>query len=186
MVEQMLRDFDAAYRFRSVCLRYFNAAGTDPQGRLGEDHMPETHLIPLTLFTALGQRPAISVFGADYPTPDGTCVRDYVHVADLAQAHVLGLEYLLNGGSTTVFNLGSGSSFSVKSVIETACPVTNREIPVITGDRRPGDAPMLVSRSDCAYQVLGWTPMYSNLEQIITHAWNWHQSRHSSVVTVCS
>ncbi|MBD2463900.1 UDP-glucose 4-epimerase GalE [Oscillatoria sp. FACHB-1407] len=178
MVERILLDFDAAYNFRSVFFRYFNAAGADPLGRIGEDHNPETHLIPLVLQTALGRRSAVSVFGTDYPTPDGTCIRDYIHVSDLATAHVLGLEYLLKGGKTDVFNLGNGNGFSVKEVIETAQRVTGRSITVVEGDRRPGDPPALVGSGDKARTVLGWQPQYADLEQIITHAWNWHQRRH--------
>lgn len=178
MVERMLLDFDVAYDFRSVFFRYFNAAGADPEGRLGEDHNPETHLIPLVLQTALGKRDSVSVFGTDYPTPDGTCVRDYIHVSDLATAHVLGLEYLLNDGKTEVFNLGNGSGFSVKEVIETAERVTGKPIKVIEGDRRPGDPPALVGSGEKARQVLGWQPQHGDLAQILTHAWNWHQKRH--------
>jgi len=178
MVEKILQDFDYAYGFKSVRFRYFNAAGADPAGRLGEDHTPETHIIPLVLLTALGKRESVSIFGTDYPTPDGTCIRDYIHVTDLAQAHVLGLEYLLNGGETTVFNLGNGHGFSVKEVIETARQVTGREIKAIECPRRPGDPPALVGGSDRARQILGWNPQYADLQQIITHAWNWHQLRH--------
>jgi UDP-glucose 4-epimerase len=136
MIERVLADFDVAYGLKSVCFRYFNAAGADPAGRLGEDHDPETHLIPLVLLAALGKRESISILGTDYPTPDGTCIRDYIHVADLASAHVLGLEYLLKGGDTNVFNLGNGNGFSVKQVIETAKQVTGRNFKVVEGDRR--------------------------------------------------
>ncbi len=179
MVERVLSDFSAAYDLRSVCFRYFNAAGADPDGRLGEDHQPETHLIPLVLLTALGQRDSVSIFGTDYPTPDGTCIRDYIHVTDLAQAHVLGLEYLLKGGDSTIFNLGNGNGFSVKEVIETARRITERPIPAIECPRRPGDPPALVGSSDRARQILGWNPQYADLETILTHAWHWHQKRHS-------
>lgn len=178
MVERVLQDFDPAYNFRSVCFRYFNAAGADPEGRLGEDHNPETHIIPLVLLTAMGQRESVSIFGTDYPTPDGTCVRDYIHVTDLAQAHVLGLEYLLKGGNSTFFNLGNGNGFSVKEVIDTARQVTGKEIKTIECDRRPGDPPALVGSSDRARQILGWNPQYADLKTILTHAWNWHQKRH--------
>ncbi|MBD2776988.1 UDP-glucose 4-epimerase GalE [Iningainema tapete] len=178
MVERILSDFDIGYDFKSVSFRYFNAAGCDPEGKLGEDHNPETHLIPLTLFTALGKRESISVFGTDYPTPDGTCIRDYIHVNDLAQAHVLGLEYLLKDGDSNVFNLGNGNGFSVKEVIETAKLVTGKEIAVKIGDRRAGDPPVLIGSSDKARKILGWNPQYSSLEEIITHAWQWHQKRH--------
>ncbi|MFW6264114.1 MAG: UDP-glucose 4-epimerase GalE [Cyanobacteriota bacterium] len=180
MVEQMLADFDSAYDFKSVCFRYFNAAGADPEGVLGEDHAPETHLIPLVLLTALGQRESISIYGTDYPTPDGTCIRDYIHVSDLAIAHVLAVEYLLNGGDSEIFNLGNGQGFSVKQVIETAQEITGREIKVVESDRRPGDPPVLVGSSEKARQILGWTTEYPDLESIIRHAWQWHQERHAS------
>lgn len=179
MVERILADFDRAYGLKSVCFRYFNAAGADPAGQLGEDHQPETHLIPLVLQTALGVRESIAVFGTDYPTPDGTCIRDYIHVTDLAAAHVLGLEYLLQGGASEKFNLGNGNGFSVKQVIETARRITGREIPAVEHDRRPGDPPALIGSSERAKTILGWQPQYSDLEQIITHAWNWHQKRHA-------
>lgn len=179
MVERILADFDAAYDLKSVCFRYFNAAGADPDGLLGEDHNPETHLIPLVLQTALGKRESVSVFGTDYPTPDGTCIRDYIHVNDLAAAHVLGLKYLLESGDSAVFNLGNGGGFSVKETIETARAVTGREIEAIECDRRPGDPPVLVGSSDKARQILGWNPQYPDLSDIISHAWKWHQQRHA-------
>jgi UDP-glucose 4-epimerase len=178
MVERMLLDYSHAYQFRSVFFRYFNAAGADPEGRLGEDHNPETHLIPLVMLTALGQRPAISVFGYDYPTPDGTCIRDYIHVSDLADAHVLGIDYLRRRGETAVFNLGNGNGFSVKQVIETAEQVTGRPITVDYSDRREGDPPALIGSSEKAREILGWNPKYPDLESILTHAWKWHQQRH--------
>lgn len=178
MVEQILADFATAHDLRSVVFRYFNASGANPDGLLGEDHNPETHLIPLVLLTALGKRESISIFGTDYPTPDGTCVRDYIHVSDLADAHVLGLEYLLDGGKSEVFNLGNGNGFSVREVIETAQQVTGREIKTLECDRRPGDASSLVGSSDKARKVLGWSPQYSDLSKIIKDAWNWHQKRH--------
>ena len=178
MVEKILADFSRAYDLQSVCFRYFNAAGADPEGRLGEDHTPETHLIPLVLFAALARRESVSIFGTDYPTPDGTCIRDYIHVSDLAAAHVLGLEYLLQGGTTEVFNLGNGNGFSVKQVIEMAQQVTGKSIKAITCDRRPGDPPSLVGGSEKAQHILGWTPQFPNLEEIIAHAWQWHKYRH--------
>ncbi|NEO26581.1 MAG: UDP-glucose 4-epimerase GalE [Kamptonema sp. SIO4C4] len=178
MVEKILADFDQAYHLRSVSFRYFNAAGADPNGQLGEDHDPETHLIPLTLFAALGKRDSISIFGTDYTTPDGTCIRDYIHVNDLATAHILGLEYLLKGGETTKFNLGNGSGFSVREVIETAKAVTGKSFNVVECDRRPGDPPRLVGSSEKARNTLGWIPQYADLQTIMTHAWNWHQKRH--------
>ena len=178
MVEQILKDFDVAYGLKSVTFRYFNAAGADPSGLMGEDHTPETHLIPLVLMTAMGQRESISLFGTDYPTPDGTCIRDYIHVTDLAQAHVLGLEYLLKENNTDTFNLGNGNGFSVREVIKTARRITRREIPVVECPRRPGDPSILVGSSDKARKILGWHPQYPALEQIIAHAWQWHQQRH--------
>lgn len=178
MVERILSDFDTAYGLKSVCFRYFNAAGAHPSGLLGEDHNPETHLLPLVLLTALGKRESVSIFGTDYPTPDGTCVRDYIHVCDLADAHVLGLKYLLEGGDSQVFNLGNGSGFSVKEAIDTVREVTGKEIKVIECDRRPGDPPVLVGSSEKAKKILGWHPQYSELRDIISHAWKWHQQRH--------
>nr|WP_199290714.1 UDP-glucose 4-epimerase GalE [Synechococcus elongatus] len=175
MVEQFLQDFQAAYGLRSVIFRYFNAAGADPKGDLGEAHDPETHLIPLVLQAAAGQRPSIQVYGTDYPTSDGTCIRDYIHVCDLADAHVRGLTYLADGGATTAFNLGNGNGFSVKEVIATAERVTQRSIPVQLSDRRPGDAIALVGSSDKARQILGWEPQFPSLETMIQHAWQWQQ-----------
>ncbi len=178
MVENILSDFDRAYGLRSVRFRYFNAAGADPSGKLGEDHSPETHLIPLVLLTAMGKREHISVYGTDYPTPDGTCIRDYVHVRDLAAAHVLGLKHLVSGGDSQAFNLGNGNGFSVREVIETAKRVTGKEIKVVYGERREGDPPILVGSSDQVRNFLGWHPEYPGLEDIISHAWQWHQVRH--------
>ncbi|MFN6561275.1 MAG: UDP-glucose 4-epimerase GalE [Nostoc sp. ChiSLP01] len=179
MVERILSDFDTAYNLKSVRFRYFNAAGADPNGLLGEDHEPETHLIPLVLLAALGKRESILIFGTDYPTRDGTCIRDYIHVTDLAQAHILGLEYLLKGGESEVFNLGNGSGFSVREVIETAKQVTGKKIKIEERDRRPGDPPILVGSSDKATKVLRWHPQYADLKEIIAHAWQWHQQRHN-------
>lgn len=178
MVERILTDFDTAFELKSVAFRYFNACGADPGGSLGEDHTPETHLIPLALLTALKKRDSLYIFGTDYDTPDGTCVRDYIHVNDLADAHVLGLEYLLAGGKSEVFNLGNGNGFSVREVIETAREVTGLEIPAIESDRRPGDAPILVGSSEKVRTMLGWNPNYADLKKIISHAWQWHQKRH--------
>ncbi|UQA58842.1 UDP-glucose 4-epimerase GalE [Polyangium aurulentum] len=174
MVEQLLADCDRAHGLRSVIFRYFNAAGAHPSVAIGEHHEPETHLLPLILHAALGLRPAIRVFGADYPTPDGTCIRDYIHVCDLADAHVLGLEYLLAGRESAAFNLGSGRGFSVKEVIEAARRVSGRDIPVETAPRRAGDPPVLVGSSDKARRVLGWKPRYEDLDTIVGHAWAWH------------
>ena len=178
MVERILTDFDVAYNFKSVRFRYFNAAGANPQGLLGEDHDPETHLIPLVLQTALGQREAISIFGTDYPTPDGTCIRDYIHVNDLADAHILGLEYLLNGGESEVFNLGNGNGFSVREVIAAAEDVTGMVISVQECDRRIGDPPAFIGTSEKARKILNWQPQYPGIKDIVSHAWQWHQTRH--------
>ncbi|PAX51923.1 UDP-glucose 4-epimerase GalE [Brunnivagina elsteri] len=179
MVERILADFDVAYGLKSVRFRYFNAAGADPAGNLGEDHNPETHLIPLVLQTALGKRESVSIFGTDYPTADGTCIRDYIHVSDLADAHVLGLEYLLKGKDSAVFNLGNGNGFSVREVIDTAVKVTGKQIKVVECDRRAGDPPALIGSGDRARQILGWEPKYPDLDNILTHAWAWHQKRHA-------
>jgi len=178
MVERIISDFDVAYGLKSVSFRYFNAAGADPSGILGEDHNPETHLIPLVLQTALGKRSSISIFGTDYPTPDGTCIRDYIHVTDLANAHILGLEYLLQGGTSTVFNLGNGNGFSVREVIAAGEEVTGNNIPITECDRRPGDPPILIGSSEKAKKILGWQPVYPDIKEIVSHAWNWHQKRH--------
>ena len=174
-IEGMLRDFGAAFGIAHVIFRYFNVAGADPEGEIGEQHRPETHLIPLMLDAVAGRRPALSVFGTDYPTPDGTCVRDYVHVADLAEAHVLGLRHLLQGRGSAVFCLGTGRGFSVREVIEASRAVTNREVPVVFAERRPGDAAALVSSSSRAVQELGWEPRHSTLRQMIGDAWAWAQ-----------
>ena len=178
MVERILSDFDVAYGFQSVRFRYFNAAGANPSGLLGEDHNPETHLIPLVLMTALGKRESISIFGTDYPTPDGTCIRDYIHVNDLADAHILGLEYLLKGSESEVFNLGNGSGFSVREVIAATEQVTGISIPVEERDRRPGDPPILIGSGEKARTILGWQPQYPSIQDIVAHAWQWHQKRH--------
>ncbi|MBW4678639.1 MAG: UDP-glucose 4-epimerase GalE [Microcoleus vaginatus WJT46-NPBG5] len=178
MVERILADFDTAYGLKSVAFRYFNAAGAEANGLLGEDHNPETHLIPLVLLTALGKRESVSIFGTDYPTSDGTCIRDYIHVSDLAQAHVLGLEYLQKGGDSNVFNLGNGSGFTVREVIESARLITGKEIKIVESERRAGDPPALVGSSDKARNILGWNPQYPDIKEILAHAWQWHQKRH--------
>ena len=178
MVEKILADFDIAYNLQSVIFRYFNASGADPGGLLGEDHNPETHLIPLVLLAALGRRESISILGTDYETPDGTAVRDYIHVTDLANAHVLGLDYLLQGGKSEIFNLGNGNGFSVREVIETAKAVTGKEIKIVESDRRPGDPPILVGSSEKAQKILQWHPQYPDLSKIVANAWQWHQKRH--------
>lgn len=175
MVEQILEDYDRAYGLKAIALRYFNAAGADPQGRLGERHDPETHLIPLVLQAASGRRGAITVFGQDYDTPDGTCVRDYIHVHDLCAVHLLALRRLLDGGDSDRFNLGNGQGYSVREVIDTARRVTGREIPVIQGERRAGDPARLVADSTRAQDELGWRPGYADLETIVAHAWQWER-----------
>jgi UDP-glucose 4-epimerase len=176
MIEKVLRDFDPAYGIKHVNLRYFNAAGADPDAEIGERHDPETHLIPLVLDVAAGKREDIKVFGTDYNTPDGTCIRDYIHVNDLAEAHILVLEYLLSGGSSDSFNLGNGEGYSVKEVIEMAQEVTGSEIPAVNVDRRPGDPPKLIGSADKIKKTLRWEPKYAELEKIIKTAWNWHSS----------
>jgi len=174
-IEDMLKDFGASHGLTSVIFRYFNVAGADPEGEIGEQHRPETHLIPLMLDAVAGKRPALTVFGDDYATRDGTCVRDYVHVTDLAAAHVLGLRWLLEGRGDRVFCLGSGTGFTVREVIEASRAVTNREVPIIQGARRAGDAAVLVSGSKQVMEELGWEPQHSNLRQMIGDAWAWAQ-----------
>lgn len=174
-IEDMLVNFAASHGLAHVIFRYFNVAGADPEGELGEQHRPETHLIPLMLDAIEGRRPALTLFGTDYPTPDGTCVRDYVHVWDLVQAHVLGLEWLLAGKGNSVFNLGSGQGFSVREVVAASKFVTNRAVPMIEGARRPGDAAALVSGSQRAMTELGWQPRHSDLKEMIRHAHGWSQ-----------
>lgn len=175
-IEQMLGDFGASHGLNSVIFRYFNVAGADPEGEVGEFHRPETHLIPLMLDAIDGKRPALTVFGTDYPTRDGTCLRDYVHVMDLVDAHLAGLGWLEGGRGSRVFCLGTGRGFSVREVIEHARAVTNREVPVIWGDRRAGDAVALVSGSERARRELGWQPRRSDMATMIADAWRWHQS----------
>ena len=172
-IENMLKWCDGAYGIRYVALRYFNAAGSDTEAGIGEDHEPESHLIPLVMKTALGQRDHIGIFGEDYPTPDGTCVRDYIHVKDLAEAHLLALEYLERGGSSDVFNLGNGTGYSVREIIDTARRVTGKEIKAVAEPRRGGDPSVLIASNKKAAQVLGWKPVLG-LEQIISDAWVWH------------
>jgi len=177
VVEGMLRDFETAYGMRHVNLRYFNAAGADPEGEIGEDHDPETHLIPLVLEVARGRRPHIAVFGTDYPTPDGTCLRDYIHVTDLAEAHVLALEHLLGGGDSRCYNLGNGMGYSVRQVIDEARRLTGHPIRALEAKRRWGDPAVLVGSSEKIQQELGWKPRYAGLETILETAWRWHRSR---------
>lgn len=176
MVEHMLADFDRAYGQKYIALRYFNAAGADPQARIGENHDPETHLIPLALQAITGKRPPLQLFGQDYDTPDGTCIRDYIHVDDLASAHILAIEFLINGGDSGVFNLGSNHGYSVNEVIETAAKVTGQQVPFTYAARRPGDPATLVADASLAKKVLGWQPQYTDLAQIIAHAWAWEQA----------
>lgn len=174
-MEKMMKWFDQAYGIRYVSLRYFNAAGAHESGEIGEDHNPETHLIPLILQVPLGKREKIYIFGDDYPTEDGTCIRDYIHVMDLASAHFLALEYLRQGKPSDIFNLGNGNGYSVQEVIDTARKVTGHSIPAEVAARRPGDPAVLIASSEKAKRVLGWEPQYESLEEIIRDAWNWHK-----------
>lgn len=175
-VERMLDAYDRGYGFRSVCLRYFNAAGADPSGSIGEDHDPEEHLIPVAIMSALGKRPRMKVFGTDYDTLDGTCVRDYVHVLDLAQAHLLAVNHLRRDGESRRYNLGNGQGFSVKQVIETTSRVIGMPIPYDIGDRRPGDPAKLIASNAKIRDDWDWQPAYPEVEQIIQHAWNWYRA----------
>ena len=176
MVEQALADYEKAYGLKSICLRYFNAAGADPDGELGERHEPETHLIPLVLQAASGRRAYIQVNGRDYDTPDGTCIRDYIHITDLCEAHWLAVQSLMDGGESSAYNLGNGSGFSVQEVIDTANRVTGKPVKVLDGPRRAGDPARLVADSRKAKEALGWTPQYAALDSIIAHAWRWEQT----------
>ncbi|ATG48335.1 UDP-glucose 4-epimerase GalE [Celeribacter ethanolicus] len=177
-IEDILENFEQAYGLNSVIFRYFNVAGGDPEAEVGEFHQPETHLIPLMLDAIAGKRDALTIFGTDYDTPDGTCIRDYVHVCDLVDAHVLGLKWLEDGKGSRMFNLGTGKGFSVREVIDHSRSVTNRDVPYVEGDRRAGDCTKLVSGSERAVTELGWRPERSNLVQMIGDAWRWHQSGH--------
>lgn len=174
-VEKMLRWVDEAHGIKYTALRYFNAAGAHIDGHIGEDHSPESHLIPIVLQVANGQREHIMMFGDDYPTPDGTCVRDYIHVSDLSDAHVLAVKRLLEGGESRIFNLGNGTGFSVKEIVEIARQVTGHPIPAVVAPRRAGDPAVLIASSDKAVAELGWQPKYNSVEQIIATAWAWHQ-----------
>ncbi|MCR4705606.1 MAG: UDP-glucose 4-epimerase GalE [Lachnospiraceae bacterium] len=174
-VERIFRDYKKAYGLQFVVLRYFNAAGADPEGELGESHDPETHLIPLVLDAASGKRSDIKVFGTDYDTPDGSCIRDYIHVMDLADAHVRALRYLEKGGEGDFFNLGNTIGTSVLEVVESVKRVTGKDFPVTMTERRPGDPAKLVGSSEKAKSVLGWEPIYGDIDTIVTHAWNWHE-----------
>lgn len=177
-VEDILRDFEAAHGLRSVIFRYFNVAGADPEAEVGEFHRPETHLVPLVLDAIAGKRDALTVFGTDYDTPDGTCIRDYVHVCDLVDAHVLGLQWLQNDKGSQIFNLGTGSGFSVREVMQKAEAVTGTAVPCTEGPRRAGDCTKLVSGSTRALSDLGWNPHRSDMESMIKDAWKWHKSGH--------
>jgi UDP-glucose 4-epimerase len=180
MVENILRDYDRAYGLKFICLRYFNAAGADPEGGIGERHQPETHLIPLVLQAASGRRSSVSVFGTDYQTRDGTCVRDYIHVNDICAAHLLALQALAEGCESESFNLGNGNGFSIMEIIKTACTVTERSIDVDYASRRIGDPEILIANSNLIRSKLGWTPSYPELSKIIQHAWNWEQQLYAS------
>jgi UDP-glucose-4-epimerase GalE len=179
MVETLLRWFDEIHNLTGVCLRYFNASGADPEARLGEQHEPETHLIPL-LFRAVLTGTPVTLFGNDYETPDGTCIRDYIHVNDLAQAHILAVEYLLNGGASAQFNVGTGTGHSVMEVVRAVEEVTGQKVPYTIGPRRPGDPPALVAGSDKLRSALGWTPQYADLRTIVEHAWNFARKQAAS------
>jgi UDP-glucose 4-epimerase len=174
-IEDMIGDFGAAHGLEAVIFRYFNVAGADPEGELGEQHRPETHLVPLLLDALAGRRPALTIHGSDYPTPDGTCIRDYVHVSDLVEAHVAGLDRLLSGQGGRVYCLGTGKGFSVREVVAAAGAVTNRPVPMTEGPRRPGDAVRLVCGSTRAAAELGWVPERSDMARMIADAWRWHQ-----------
>lgn len=178
VIERILRDYGPAYDLYWVALRYFNAAGADPEGEIGEDHDPETHLIPIAVQAAQGQRPHIEIYGTDYPTPDGTAVRDYIHVTDLASAHVQALDYLVAGGASVALNLGTGLGHSVREVIAVVGKLCDGRVPVKEGPRRPGDPPALVAEVGKAEKVLGWMPQYPDLDSIVETAWKWHSSRH--------
>jgi UDP-glucose 4-epimerase len=174
-MEKMMSWCDQAFGVKYVALRYFNVAGARNDGKIGEDHHPETHLIPVVLEAAAGKRPAVTIFGDDYDTEDGTCIRDYIHVEDLIAAHLLALKYLQNGGESNFFNLGSSQGFSVKEIVETVNEVTGIDIPVTMGERRFGDPSTLIASSEKAKQILGWNPTRTSIQQIIRDAWNWHQ-----------
>ena len=184
MVEQILRDFDHAYGLKSVSLRYFNAAGADPDGELGERHIPETHLIPLVLQAASGRRDNITIFGTDYDTPDGTCIRDYIHINDLCSAHLLGLEHLVAGGETRAYNMGNGMGYSIKELIDITKEVTGNDFTVLMGERRGGDPARLVADSTLLQKELGWKPELADLADIIRHAWEWELKSSQWVVEI--
>ncbi len=175
IIEEILHDYDQAYGLKYINLRYFNAAGADPEGEIGELHQPETHLIPLVIDAAQGLREEVRIFGTDYPTKDGTCIRDYIHVMDLAEAHIEALQYLKEEGRSDSFNLGNGNGHSVREVIEIVKGVTRKDFKVVESERRPGDPPVLISQSERAMERLGWSPRYGDIEIIVETAWKWHQ-----------
>lgn len=177
MIEKILQDYDLAYGLRYAALRYFNAAGADPDGELGECHEPETHLIPLIMQAASGRRENIKIYGNDYETPDGSCIRDYIHVTDLCQAHYLAFEFLKTKDRSAIYNLGNGKGFSVQEVIHVAKKITNKNIPIIISPRRLGDPAVLIADSTLAKAELAWQPQYNSLDTIIEHAWNWEMSQ---------
>ena len=177
-IEDILTNFESSHGLNSVIFRYFNVAGADPDAEVGEFHQPETHLVPLMLDAIDGKRPALTIFGTDYETPDGTCIRDYVHVCDLVDAHVLGLKWLEQQKGSRIFNLGTGNGFSVREVVDNSRSVTNRDVPIVEGDRRPGDCTRLVSGSSRAVTELGWSPSRSDMATMISDAWRWHQTGH--------
>lgn len=176
IIEQILKDYEIAYNMRYVSLRYFNAAGADPDGEIGEQHEPETHLIPLVLQAALGNKAKVKIFGNDYETQDGTCVRDYIHVNDLADAHILALEFLIQKGDSKIYNLGSEKGFSVMDIIKVSEKITNKKIPFEFVSRRKGDPPVLIANSQLISKELGWKKNFNNLEQVISSAWTWHKN----------
>lgn len=175
-VERMLGGYDRAHGLRSVCLRYFNACGASPDSTIGEDHHPEEHLVPLAILAAMGRRGALKVFGTDWPTPDGTCVRDYVHVLDLAAAHLLAIRHLRSGGGSRKYNLGSGKGFSVREVLDAVGRVAGKPVPADDAPRRAGDPAVLIASSAAIREAWGWTPEFDDLDTIVRHAWAWHAS----------
>jgi UDP-glucose 4-epimerase len=177
MIERVFADYDVAYGLRYVALRYFNACGANEEADVGESHNQESHLIPLVLDAAIGKRENIKIFGSDYPTPDGTCVRDYIHVVDLASAHLLALKHLLDGGESKQYNLGNGKGFSVREVIDAVKKVTGKEFTVVEVERRAGDPPTLIASSEKIKKELGWVPQHTDIEEIVATAWKWHQKK---------
>lgn len=180
MCEEILKDYERAHNIKHINLRYFNAAGADPKGEIGESHEPETHLIPLVIFTALQLRNKIQIFGKDYPTKDGTCIRDYIHVNDIADAHIKALENLKMTDKSDTFNLGNGNGYSVLEIIDAVRKITGNDFDVAEASRRDGDPPILVSSSKKAFKILGWTPQHENIEGIIETAWNWHRAHQAN------